>query len=100
MIAKIQAHANAGETVMIYSYATGQGCADVRQYLILNDSNPKKVLYNIEEKLRLKSVNGLGHCYIFAIYDIQRLQSDANKIKALIAEQKEAERLTEIEARL
>ena len=85
---------------MIYSYATGQGCADVRQYLILNDSNPKKVLYNIEEKLRLKSVNGLGHCYIFAIYDIQRLQSDANKIKALIAEQKEAERLTEIEARL
>ena len=76
---------------MIYAYVTGRGCADVRQYLMLNDSNPKQILYNIEEKLRQKSPIGKGKCFIFAAYDVGRLKSDTVKIKAMIAEQKEAQ---------
>ena len=50
--------------------------ADVRQYFLLNDSDPKKALYNIEEKLRKFSLNGNGKCFVFAVYDVCRIKAD------------------------
>ena len=70
---------------MIYVYVTGRGCADVCQYLMLNDSNPKQILYNIEEKLRQKSTIGRGKCFIFAAYDVGRLKSVLPAIEAIRA---------------
>ena len=74
--------------MFIYVYVAGHGCADVRQYLLLNTHEPEKAMYNIEEQLRKKSRVGNGYCFIFAIYDVCRLQSDADKIKALLKKNK------------
>ena len=82
---KLAAHALAGETVMIYAYMAGHGCADGTQYFIINESDASKVLYNIEEQLRMRST---GNCFVVAIYDICRLQRDAEKIKVLMDKQK------------
>ena len=87
---KIVAHAAAGETVIIYAYFAGHGCSDVRQYFLLNESEPKKAMYKAEEQLRMRSLAGrsreLGKvlCHVVAVYDICRLQSDADKIKKLL----------------
>ena len=45
----ISNHANKGESVFIYAYIAGHGVADVRQYFLLNSSDPTKALYPIEE---------------------------------------------------
>ena len=88
--ARLLKYFNAGDTVFIYAYIAGHGCADVRQFLLLNTSDPKKAMYNIEEKLRKKSLVSNGKCFIFAVYDVCRLQKDADKIKQLLAEGKAA----------
>ena len=54
----ILAHGKAKELVFVYAYVAGHGCANVRQYLILNSSNPAKTMYNVEEQLRMRSMNG------------------------------------------
>ena len=81
MQAKIIEYAKAGETVLIYAYIAGHGCANVRQYYLMNSSDPCKALYNIEEKLRQKSLCGSGLCFVFAVYDICRTSQDFEKIQ-------------------
>ena len=87
-------HCAAGEYVFVYAYFAGHGCSDVRQYFMLNSSDPKQVLYNAEEQVRIKSLVGRNKetnkilCHTFAIYDICRLQSDYEKIKILLEEGK------------
>ena len=87
MQAKIRAHAKKDESVFIYAYIAGHGVADVRQYFLLNSSDPQKALYSIEEQLRLRSLAGHGKCFVFAVYDICRINAD--KLKQLAKEQKE-----------
>ena len=70
------------EAVFVYAYVAGHGCADVYQYFMLNDSNPKKVLFDLENALRQISQFGKGLCYVFAVYDICR--SQAAWIKQLV----------------
>ena len=55
---KIAAHCAAGEYVFVYAYFAGHGCSDVRQYFMLNSSDPKQVLYPAEEQIRIKSLMG------------------------------------------
>ena len=61
---------------------------------MLNSSDLKQVLYNAEEQVRIKSLVGrnkeLGKtlCHTFAIYDICGLQSNYEKIKKLLEEEK------------
>ena len=68
----IKAHAKAKERVFLYCYVAGHGCANVRQFFVLDSSNPLKTLYPIEEKLRVLSINGRGYAYCFGVYDICR----------------------------
>ena len=69
--------------MFIYAYIAGHGCADVRLYFLINTSDATKAMYNIEEKLRIKSLLGLGKTFVFAVFDICRLQSDTDKIKRM-----------------
>ena len=80
---KLLIHRKAGEIVFIYAYIAGHGCADGRQYFLLNCFNAKQAMYNIEEKLRQKSAMGAGKNFVTAVYDICRLQGDAEKMKSL-----------------
>ena len=87
----IRGHAKKKESVFIYAYIAGHGVADVRQYFMLNSSDPTKALYPIEEQLRLRSIAGDGRCYVFTVYDICRIRAD--KIKKLAEEVKERRKL-------
>ena len=89
----IRGHAKKKESVFIYAYIAGHGMADVRQYFMLNTSDPTKALYPIEEQLRLRSIAGDGRCYVFTVYDICRIKAD--KIKKLAEEVKERRKLDE-----
>ena len=81
---KIEQHGNRGEKVFLYIYVAGHGCSDAYQYLILNTTDPKKILYNVDEHARATSAIGKGHCFVFAVYDTCR--SDASTFKNLQAE--------------
>ena len=82
---RIKAHAKAEERVFVYCYCAGHGCSNVRQWFICDTSDEEKTLYNIEEKLRMLSLNGRGFAFIFATYDICRLTSDFENLKKLMA---------------
>ena len=53
---------------------------------MLNENEPSKILYNIENMLRQMSTLSNGFCYVFAVYDICR--TSAAEIKDLIKQQK------------
>ena len=55
---------------------------------MLNSSDPNKVLFNAEEKLRILSKIGRGLCCVLGVFDCCRLNSDFKSIKSLIDEEK------------
>ena len=71
-----------GETIFIYAYVAGHGCADNQQYFLLNTAEVKDALHPIEMRLRSHSKVGNGNCFVFAIYDICRLSSASLRQKA------------------
>ena len=91
-------HAKKGESVFIYAYIAGHGVADVRQYFLLNTSDPTKALYPIEEQLRLRSLAGDGKCYVFTVYDVCRIKAyDIKKLAEEVKKKKNLDKKAEIE---
>ena len=67
---------NNEEKVFVYAYLAGHGCGDVFQYFFLNEEQPTKALFGVEECLRNISDIGGGNCFVFAVYDICRQRAD------------------------
>ena len=48
----IKSYADNDEKVLLYIFAAGHGCFNGTQYIILNEDDPSKILYNIEERAK------------------------------------------------
>ena len=40
------------EEILVFAYTAGHGCADSKQYFVLNENDIDKIFWPIQEKLR------------------------------------------------
>ena len=53
-------------------YYAGHGCADVKQYFVLNGDTVNKIFWPVEYFLRLLGKKSRGAAKIFVVYDCCR----------------------------
>ena len=58
--------------IFFFVYYAGHGCADVTQYLVLNEDKAEKIFWPIEDFLRRLGKKCGGPLKIFVIYDCCR----------------------------
>ena len=58
--------------VFLMVYVAGHGCADSRQYFILNEKEIDKIFWPVEDQNRALLRKCSSRCKLFAIYDCCR----------------------------
>ena len=58
--------------VFFFVYYAGHGCADVKQYFVLNEKEADKIFWPAEQKLRLMATKCGSGCKLFVVYDCCR----------------------------
>lgn len=58
--------------VFFFVYYAGHGCADVKQYFVLNEKEVNKIFWPAEQKIRLIGKKCGSACKIFVVFDCCR----------------------------
>ena len=67
--------------MFFFVYYAGHGCADVKQYFVLNENTASKIFWPAESKLRLLCRKCGSACKIFIVYDCCREDYSELRIK-------------------
>ena len=72
--------------IFFFVYYAGHGCADVNQYLVLNEKEVEKIFWPIEDNLRRLGKKCGAALKLFAVYDCCREDYTAlkDKVKNLL----------------
>ena len=60
------------EEILVFAYTAGHGCADHKQYYLLNEKDVNKIFWPFEDKLRKLGELGGSNVKVVAVYDICR----------------------------
>ena len=69
------------QEVFLFAYFAGHGCADYRQYYLLNEKEVDKIFWPVEADLRTL-LRVCGHtCKLFVVYDCCRENYHAARLR-------------------
>ena len=60
------------DEVLVFAYYAGHGCADHRQYYLLNENTVERIFWPVQEELRKMGELGGYSVKVVAVYDICR----------------------------
>ena len=58
--------------VFFYFYYAGHGCADNRQWIVLNEQVQNKIFWNAEEKIKMLLSDADSNCKSLVVFDCCR----------------------------
>ena len=70
--------------VFFYFYYAGHGCADNRQWIVLNEKEQKKIFWPAEEKIKMFLSIADSNCKSLVVFDCCR--EDLIKARARVSE--------------